>query len=289
MKIALLADIHANLTALEAVIADGRARGADCFIVAGDSITDGPDTTETLDCLGSLTERVIRGNREEYMLRCRAGEQALWSGHRQMAALLWTYGSLRPADFVAIERMPEQLSVGLGDGLSLRVVHGSPFSVSELLKPNEDMGPVERAALAVGESALVFGHNHMQWSGTVHGRLVVDPGSVGVHFNRECMAEYGMLTCAGGSLTVELLRVPYDFAALEKRLWQSGMMEAAPVWTKITWESVRAGKNYCLEFLNGARAAMAAEGLETGLIPDGIWNSAARKWWKEKGWGQCPA
>jgi hypothetical protein len=154
----------------------------------------------------------------------------------------------------------------------------------ELLKPNVDMGPVERAAQAVAEEVLVFGHNHLQWTGEVCGKLLLNPGAVGVPFNGNAGAEYGILTCDDGKLSAELRRISYDFSALERRLVSSGLAAAAPEWTKLTFEGVKDGMNYCLEFLGEARRAMKEQGIYSGMVPNDIWEKAAQKWWARMGW-----
>ena len=66
---ALLADIHANLAALDAVLEDMAARGIERLLVAGDMVTGGPQPHETLRRLVDQGAKMIRGNNEEYMLR----------------------------------------------------------------------------------------------------------------------------------------------------------------------------------------------------------------------------
>lgn len=285
MRIAVLADIHSNEEALEAVLADAAAQDADAYIVAGDLVSDGPSPRGVLNRVRSLTQYVIKGNREDYMMRYHNSELLHWEGCKQVASLLWTYRQMEGGDLGYIAGLPEQLSIPLDDKMSLRVVHGSPFSMYELLKPDKDMAPVERAAGAIPEHALVFGHNHMQWTGMVCGKLLMDPGAVGVPFNGGAKAEYGILTYAGGELSAELRLVPYDFPELEKKLEASGLAADAPVWTKITFEGVKAGRNYCIEFLNEARQAMKDEGVAEGMIPNEIWDRVAQNWWHEMDWG----
>ncbi len=285
MRFAILSDIHANLLALEAVLADAETQHVDGFAVAGDLITDGPDTAAVLERVRALQCPVIMGNREDYIIRYRNGEKPNWDGSLQMAAVLWANKSIGDEDFRYISTLPEQAAVELEYGQSLRIVHGSPFNMYELLKPHQDMAAVEKCALAVQEPVLVFGHNHIQWSGMVHGRLLLNPGSVGVHFNEECKAEYAILTQKSGQYSAELRRVSYDFEALERRLVTSGLMEAAPVWTRITFESVKAGQNHNLHFLDEAHCVMREEGIPLGLIPNHIWKRVAAKWWRQMGWG----
>ncbi len=288
MKIAILSDIHANLPALQAVLADAEAHQVDRYAIAGDLITDGPDNAAVLKLVRSLNCPVIMGNREDYIIRYRNDEKPDWDDSLQMAAVLWANMGIGDEEYRFISTLPEQAVIELEGRQTLRVVHGSPFSMYELLKPHQDMAAVERAALAVGEPALAFGHNHIQWSGVVHGRLLLNPGSVGVHFNAERMAEYAILTCEKGQLSAELRLVPYNFEELERHLETSGLMAAAPVWTKITFESVKDGRNHNLHFLAEAQQVMRQEGLPQGLIPNRIWRRVAAKWWKQMDWGPCP-
>jgi predicted phosphodiesterase len=284
MKIAVLADIHSNMDALDAVIEDANRQGADSFIVAGDLVSDGPSTAEVLQQVRNLTSHVIKGNREDYMLKYQRGEYPHWQGCKQVATPLWTYESLSADDLAYIGSLPEQIVLPLDDCTAIRMVHGSPFNMYELLKPYEDMAAVERSANAVSEQALVFGHNHMQWTGTVCGKLLMNPGTVGVHFNKEVKAEYGLLTYQDSRLSAELRQVQYDFAGLERKLISSGLMQASPVWTTITFEGVKAGQNYCLDFLSEAKATMQQRGISSGMIPNEIWDETAEKWWQERGW-----
>lgn len=285
MKIAVLADIHSNIDALEAVLQDARKQKADAYVVAGDVVTDGPSAREAIDRARALTGHIIKGNREDYMLKYRGGQFKGWEGSKQFSSLLWTYQSLSEADLEWMAALPEQAVIELDKKHALRIVHGSPFSMYELLKPDEDMGPVERAALATPESALVFGHNHMQWTGRVHGRLLLNPGSVGVHYNREVEAEYAVLTAENGELSAQLRRVKYNFGALERRLISSGLAAASHVWTALTFEGVKTGRNYILAFLKEAEAMTAEMGLPSGPIPNDVWDTVAERWWREKDWG----
>ncbi len=87
MIIAVLADIHANLQALDTVIADARSQGARQFVVAGDYVIGGPSPVEVLNRLAELTPLVIQGNHEQYLLDRRAGKGPGWEHRHQTASM----------------------------------------------------------------------------------------------------------------------------------------------------------------------------------------------------------
>ena len=279
MRIAVLADIHANMQALEAVLADAKAQCVGGFIVAGDIISDGPSPVEALERVKNLTPWVIKGNREEYVISHDEGLSPYWAHYRQTSSLLWTYEQLGGNELKYMKNLPEQLSVPLDSETALRVVHGSPSSTRELLIPERDMAAVIRAVDSISEQALVCGHSHLQWSMTIQGKLVMNPGSLGVHCNKHRQAEYSILNCENGVLSVEERHVPYDAEAQDRALITSGLMDAAPEWTLLSFEGNKAGRNYCIEFLREAHAAMEQEGRSApGMIPNDIWNSIWKQW-----------
>ena len=106
MRLAILADIHANLPALEAVLADARQNPVDGFIVAGDHITGGPHPNETMGALRSLENCwMIRGNMDDYLLKYANGTApAEWRTSRQWATLRWSQQRLDRAtlNFISI-------------------------------------------------------------------------------------------------------------------------------------------------------------------------------------------
>ena len=91
MRLALLADIHGNLPALEAIVADAQRQEVDGFIVAGD-LVGGPQTEETIHMLRSLDCRMIRGNGDTYLLRYSTGNAPIhWYTSQAFASMRWHY------------------------------------------------------------------------------------------------------------------------------------------------------------------------------------------------------
>jgi diadenosine tetraphosphatase ApaH/serine/threonine PP2A family protein phosphatase len=206
--LALLYDIHGNLPALDAVLADARGEGADRWLLGGDYALFGPQPEETVERLRSLAPAVwIRGNGERW-----TADPAAAPGNPIVpAAIEAARTALGEATVAELGALPEHaLDAGT------RYVHGSPVSDvrSFLPEPAED----EPELLAgVGEPRLVFGHTHLPFRRTAAtgGIELVNPGSVGMPFDADPRAAYALVHDDGG---VEHRRVAYDHAAVAAAL-----------------------------------------------------------------------
>ncbi|MBU0953960.1 MAG: metallophosphatase family protein, partial [Spirochaetes bacterium] len=314
MKLALLADIHGNLNALRAVLAEIAAERPDYILVAGDLVGDCPDPVAVLRLLQTLRVQVVRGNRDRDILRYHRGELPGWDRYKQMASMRWTAQQLGPAELDWLGGLPEQLSLirrqdggcdlvperplleSRADGTfvvpevspgwagpDVRVVHGSPFHVYELLFGDhakaDDWHRVERALAAIPEQILVCGHTHEPWYEQVQGKLIVNPGSVGVHFNTSQAAEYALLLsddhAADGRLEVQLRQVAYDIGMLLERYRDSGLLETGGIWGRSIIESILRGSNLSQDFIHFALDRVRAAGLAgQPYIPDWLWDEA---------------
>jgi putative phosphoesterase len=164
VPVAALYDIHANLPALEAVLAEV-APGDD--VVVGGDFTAGPMPAETVDALRALGDRVrfIRGNAD-----------------RAVAAGGWEADRLGRDRLAFVAGLPETVVLEV-DGLgSVLFCHGSPRSDEEIITavtPGERLG---RILAGVSEPVVVCGHTHHQFDRTVDGRRVVNAGSIGLPY-----------------------------------------------------------------------------------------------------------
>jgi predicted phosphodiesterase len=212
----LVYDVHGNLPALEAVLADAGRAGVERFVLGGDYTLFGPWPEETVTRLRELEADWIRGNGERWTAtpteapdevlgaieRCREllGEELV----RQLAAL--------PETFAAEGAL---------------YCHGSPGSDvrSFLPEPAED-----EAELLLGVEArrLVFGHTHVGFQRTAGGGIeLLNPGSVGMPFDGNPRAAYALVGADG---QVELRRIEYDHrasaAAVREQLGRAGEVPA---------------------------------------------------------------
>jgi putative phosphoesterase len=214
VRVAVLSDIHGNLPALEAVLAEVEREGADRVVLNGD-IAAGPLPTETLDLLAALGERAVwvHGNAERGMLDPDSG--AVPEEDVALGRLLVERHRALIADLPRTVTLPVD---GLGTVL---FCHASPRRDDEMLLV--DSPPARFAAAFAGIEAdmVVLGHTHMPFDRLVDRRRVVNPGSVGM--------PYGHPGAAWALLgpTVELRRTAYDAAEAAARLARSPWEGAA--------------------------------------------------------------
>ena len=208
--LAILYDVHGNLPALEAVLDDARAAGATGFVLGGDYALFGGWPAETVARLRALEHAVwIRGNGERWTA---APDDAPGDATIQ-GAIAACAGDLG-ADIVRdLAALPER--AGIADTV---VVHASPLSDvrSFLPEPGDD-----EDELLAGEAPplLLFGHTHLPFARERGATRLVNPGSVGMPFDGDPRAAYGLLRGDGG---FEHRRVAYDHRASADRVRGSG-------------------------------------------------------------------
>jgi predicted phosphodiesterase len=204
--LALIYDVHGNLPALEAVLADAREQGADGYLVGGDVALFGPWPEATVARLRELSPATwIRGNGERWTADPQAAPEPVRGATAAARAALG--GEL--VDELAA--LPE--SAALGD---TRAWHGSPVSDVRSFTPAPGDDEAELLA-GVSERRLVFGHTHLPFrrSSTVGDVELVNPGSVGMPFDGDHRAAYALLAA---DRTVTHRRVAYDHAAVPAAL-----------------------------------------------------------------------
>jgi predicted phosphodiesterase len=233
MRIAALYDIHANLPALEAVLAEVRAAGVDQVVIGGD-VLPGPMPRDTLALLLGLDIPVsfIHGNGELAVL-AQVGDPhpdavTYWgttSGEplpepiRQV--LRWTADQLDPQDGDALRRWPatQTLNVaGLGDVL---FCHGTPRSEVECFTRLTAEALLAPLFEHLDAAVVVCGHTHMPFDRMIAGVRVVNAGSVGMPFG-EPGADWVLL-----GPDVQRRHTSYDLRAAGARIRETRYPDAA--------------------------------------------------------------
>lgn len=279
MKLAVLSDIHGNLTALNAVLEDINKSEIDGYIIAGDHVIDCPQNNEVLEKIKNLDAYVIKGNREKYIMNYHNGMHSEWDNHKQMAAVVWAYNNMDEDNINYIDNLPEQLNISLANMDTIRVVHGSPFNISEQLFPDKYPERIEKSLRSIKESVLICGHTHESWSKIVHKKLVVNPGSVGIPFNDNMCAEYAILTWMDNRWIASHHQVKYDLEEVEQMFNGSELFQECRAWSRLTLRSIKEGKDINMEFIKYAYKLAEDNGYNNlELVPDCIWDRAEEDW-----------
>jgi putative phosphoesterase len=291
--LAVLADIHGNLPALQAVLADLEGLQLDGVIVAGDT-TGGPHQRECLNLLRGLGAWMIRGNGENYFVDLARGEAPEgWLSSPQWATLRWFYQQLDVASLTFIASLPEQRVVQLPGTAPIRVVHGSLNSVDEHLIPEQDPASVRafrEAGLyrskapainlkahvsSLAEPVMVCGHSHIPWQETVDGRLLFNPGSVGASISGDARAHYALLTWADEGWRLEPRAVSYDLSVLSAVFEESGLLEEGGAFARACLRNMQTGLNFPGFFMAYVRQLARESGCDgESVVPDDVWQRA---------------
>ncbi len=199
MTTALLYDVHGNLPALDAVLADAHAHGAQRFLLGGDYALFGPWPAETIAALRGLRDATwIRGNGERWTAAPdEAPDNEVVQG--AIAASRDVLGSVLVAELAALA---EQIVLD-----AARYCHGSPISDVRSFAPEPADDEAELLA-GVTEPRLVFGHTHLPFRRVAAGGIeLVNPGSVGMPFDGDPRAAYALVHADG---SIEHRRLDYD-------------------------------------------------------------------------------
>jgi diadenosine tetraphosphatase ApaH/serine/threonine PP2A family protein phosphatase len=200
--LALLYDIHGNQPALEAVLDDARAAGADRFLLGGDYALFGPFPRETVATLRALSAPSwIRGNVDRWSANPdEAPDDELVQG--AIAACRETLGAQLIQELGAL---PEQIVAS-----GTRYCHASPASDLRSFLP-EPAEEEDELLDGVSERRVVFGHTHLPFARmSSRGIELVNPGSVGMPFDGDPRAAYALVHEDG---RLERRRVAYDHGA----------------------------------------------------------------------------
>jgi len=239
VRIALIADVHGNVAALDAVLAELR-QDVDEILCLGD-VAVGPQPLETLERIAMLGCPVVMGNWDEYLLDGPPPARGpLADVLAEMCA--WTAAQLSATDRGFIGGFKPRVELPLADGKTLLAFHGSPRSTEdEILATTSDEQLREMLA---GREASLFagGHTHFQLVRRFGESLVVNAGSVGLPFRQprrgvmqiSPWAEYCIVSAEPGRLAVERRRTAYDVDGF-KRSVRSGSMPHADRWADL-WE-----------------------------------------------------
>lgn len=216
-KVTIFGDIHGNLPALTAVLADMDARELENRYCLGDLVGYGVQPDEVVALIREHGYPTIMGNydlgvgQESDDCGCAykdATAEAL--GKRSIA---WTNAHTTEETKAYLRTLPASVEFRLG-GLRILLVHGSPRKVNEYLYEDRPAAGLERILDNIEADVLVCGHTHIPYHRVLpSGRHVVNAGSVGKPKDNDNRAGYVVLSAEGRDLRAEFIRVPYDIEA----------------------------------------------------------------------------
>lgn len=275
LRLAVLADIHGNLPALNAVVDDLRRTRVEGMVVAGD-FTGGPWPRETTHRLRELGAWMIRGNNEEYVLSY-ADRTApdIWWASLQWASSRWSYNQLDQAAIDLVRSLSQQRVIDLPQATSVRVVHGSTESVDESILPERDADRLAELLSRTQEAVVVCGHTHIPWMRKMAGVLALNPGSVGLPCNGDSRAHYALLTWGDGEWHAEHRVAPYDMAHLRAAYDDSGFLEEGGGFARALLLTAETGRDVGIALMAHVRDVVSqTRGERIDAVSDETWEQA---------------
>jgi predicted phosphodiesterase len=226
MRLALLSDQHGNYVAFRAALDDVERLGVEEIVCLGDVAQGGTQPGATLDLLAALDCQTVLGNADAFLLEIPADSPEPVT-ERQLEVRDWTLSQLDESHLDQIRSFAPVLRRELDDAFLL-LFHGSPRSFDDVLLP-ELGGKALEPFLGHDAALLAGGHTHLQWTRRIGDGLYVNPGSVGISYDRHedppvlrPLAEWALVTATGGTVAVEFRQVPYSVEDVRAASGRSG-------------------------------------------------------------------
>lgn len=214
MRLAVVSDIHGNITGMRAVVkAIDALGGADKLVVAGDVVTASSGNNDLMKFLLEQKAEIIRGNAEEYLRDPEENQKNVPTRfHRYMAAWReWLLKRLSEEECKVLTNSPFFRRYQLAYGHMVLVCHASPRSPWDKVCAHDT--PIQLLREAFGdcdEAVIAYGHNHNHHVMSVNGKLLVNVASVGLR--RDGMSCFTILEGAPDRVVIKQYMVPYDTA-----------------------------------------------------------------------------
>ncbi|NLO84232.1 MAG: metallophosphoesterase family protein [Clostridiales bacterium] len=302
MKYALIADVHANLYALEAVLRDAAEQGAQKYIFLGDYCQGTPLYNETMQLLRSVSNAVfVSGNEDETAVQMAAHETEITG---QFISSYWFGKHIAPGHIAFLASLPEELVV---DDV-IRAMHKPQLHFEGLIPceieplyyfkcmkagtfTNETFPAYAAEQLAHDEAfhrrldelsagIYVFGHTHIQWHYEHGDKLLINPGSVGIPLAFDTRAAYTMLESTQGGWQVLQRQVDYDRESMLDAFDRSDYSRDVPVWSSVIRDEIATAREHALLFLIYADEYAKSIGDDQRPYSHETWH-AAYELWKE--------
>jgi putative phosphoesterase len=252
LKVAILADIHGNLQALEAVQADLKLQSPDVVVVNGDLVNRGPSNVQVLQRVWNQGYVITLGNHDD-LLRMFIDQDAklppeyftdpFWEANR------WCAKQLQDANWSdALRNLPMTHKIEVPDAPTLLISHGSPRHYREGYSsylPDESISEILQEYPA---DILIGSHTHDPLERTWGKHLILNTGAVGSPFNRDPRAQYLVMTLKNNQWSPDFRKLEYDRESALKTFETSGYLQVAGLSAYIFKLELQQARSYLTPF-----------------------------------------
>jgi putative phosphoesterase len=227
MKVALIGNIHANLPALEAVLAHADEQGVEVFWNVGDAVGYGAFPNEVVRWLKNNSIPSTSGSFDRQMLRFKKRKDK-WRKKKdleQYVALTWAYEQLSKRRRKYLRFLSTEIRMQV-KGKRVLLTHAGSDSKWEPLTADTSRKHLRQVAQEAKADVIAYGHSHHTALRRVSNVLFINPGSVGLPYDGDPRASYALLRFGPESIEVRRHRVAYDVERTVAAIRDSGLPEA---------------------------------------------------------------
>ena len=219
MKLAVLSDIHGNIRALEAVVADAEKAGVDRYVSLGDMFFMGLDGQACFDRLMDINPLVcIKGNTDANLEEVASFVPSNTFEQHLMDLIVYYDATLSPSTKHTIACLPIVSHFSYGSNRYV-FCHGSPYSFQEGLSSSFPCCDATQEKLEKEPSSLLFcGHTHCPEDFLIGSQHIVNPGAVGYSFDGDWRASYAILDTDVPDGQCQIRRIGYDIETYRKEI-----------------------------------------------------------------------
>ena len=250
MRLAVLADIHGNLHALEAALKHISTQNVDQIVVAGDIVNVMPDSKACWDLVTSLSCPVLRGNHERYLFDYGTSQaDPSWSTDR-FQPIKYALNQFSKGDLDVMRRLPMTHRFE-----NLLIVHSSPHSDQGNVVAETPDEVLDEMFSGTTEAFLVRGHNHKWLERRWSGRQLISMASLGLPLNGCRDAQYLILEHQG-AWQWKRNYVPYDVDAALERFDATDYFDLGGPMVRLFYRELLTAQNHLIPFLNAYLPAL---------------------------------
>lgn len=242
MRLAIIADIHGNIHALDAVLADVARQGVDQIVINGDLVNRGPNNVEVLKRLIGQGYLITLGNHDDLLRKWADRDPEIsadWYTDPFWEGMEWSAEQLRGTPYLdALRDLPMTHRVEVPNAPRLLIAHGSPrhYRDGYAFLSDEQLQPI----LADNPADILIGsHIHRPFERTLGQHTLINTGAAGAPFNGDWRAQYLLVTLRDGQWEWSHQAVPYDQSAALAAYESSGYLPAGNLGVWLFREELR--------------------------------------------------
>lgn len=224
MRLAIFSDVHSNLPALEAVLADIAAAGVDDRYCLGDLVGYAPWPNETLELLQREDVLIVMGNYDDGTGHDRDECGCAYKDPTEKSlgdeSFAWTKAHTSDANKTYLRSLNPQIRFEQ-DGRRFLLVHGSPRKINEYLFEDKPDATFERIAAGADADVIVCGHTHKPYTKQVGDTLFINVGSAGKPKDGDPRACWALIETSADGVNVEFRRVEYEVETVAQAILAS--------------------------------------------------------------------